>query len=291
MGRRLTLQIRVPIFWVFEFMRLPHMPIVQHSLPTLPRIPLSPHQWSTLLAHTFKATFRQHHGALSALFRSLVPDDGVVIDVGAHAGQFAKLFARLVPEGRVYAFEPGRYARLILSLSLALNRVRNVYVFPVGLGREQEALPLNMPIKSSGSFGFGLSHLSTVGADKRAHMVTESIDVITLDAFSATMPIRRIDLIKADIEGWELQMLQGAADVLTRFRPALYLEVYDEFLLRAGDSAVALASYLSGLGYIAYSVTHDGQAVPTDQVAGGGDLLWLPVERRMDGSVIKQGSA
>lgn len=104
---------------------------------------------------------------------------------------------------------------------------------------------------------------------------------LALDAFCATLPVTRIDLIKADIEGWELHMLRGAAETLTRFRPALYLEVYDDFLRRAGDSAEALAMFLSGLGYVPHAVDKKGRIVAMDAMQAG-DLLWLPTERRQD---------
>ena len=85
------------------------------------------------LAHLLKATLRQHHRELIPVFAPHIPDEAVVIDVGAHAGQFSKLFAKMAPRGRVYAFEPSAYARSILTRSLAFNRLNHVKVVPVGL--------------------------------------------------------------------------------------------------------------------------------------------------------------
>src|ERR1700722_19602393 len=127
--------------------------------PPLPRFPLSWRQLRTYAAHGFKATFKQHHQELIPLFRTYVPEDGVVFDVGAHAGQYAKLFARLVPRGTVYSFEPGLYARSILMVAMALNRISNVRIFPVGLGSSAASLNLHVPVKKSGSVGFGLAHM------------------------------------------------------------------------------------------------------------------------------------
>ncbi len=69
---------------------------------------LSFRQRLTWAAHLFKALAYQYHAELSDQIRPLVPDNGVIIDVGAHSGQHTKIFARLVPHGKVYAFEPGR---------------------------------------------------------------------------------------------------------------------------------------------------------------------------------------
>src|SRR5690242_6265415 len=92
------------------------------------------HVSPTWLAHLFKAVAKQHHRELVPVFARFIPEDGVVLDVGAHAGQFAKIFARLARKGRVFAFEPGTYARSILRLALYLNRARNVAIVPMGLG-------------------------------------------------------------------------------------------------------------------------------------------------------------
>ena len=245
--------------------------------PPLPRIAMRPRQWATFAAHSFKATTQQHHGELFAPFARLIPKDAVVFDVGAHAGQYAKLLARLAPDGTVYAFEPGRYTRAVLMLSMALNRVLNVRVFPLALGAATGMLELRTPIKKSGSFGFGLAHIGEDKKDTRPQAV-ERIDVVTLDAFCAFLNIQRLDFIKADIEGWELQMLKGAAEALARFRPVLWLEVVESSLARAGDSVDALWQFMSERQYLAHRIDGAGTVTPSDARTPG-DILWMPRER------------
>ncbi|MGH7248566.1 MAG: FkbM family methyltransferase, partial [Pseudomonadota bacterium] len=87
-----------------------------------------------LFAHLFKAIFKQHHREMRPLLAPLISDDAVVFDVGAHAGQYTKLFARLARRGRVYAIEPQSYARRILRAAIRLNRVHNVEILPLALG-------------------------------------------------------------------------------------------------------------------------------------------------------------
>lgn len=221
-------------------------------------------------AHLFKAIFKQHHRALAPLVRTLVPEDGIVFDVGAHAGQCTKLFARLAPSGLVVAVEPGSYARLILRTALRLNRLRNVAVLPMALGERSGVALLSVPVKRSGSYGFGLSHLGA--ADARTAEV-EAVAVATLDDVAASLGLERLDLIKADIEGYELRLVMGARATLARFRPALLLELDDGHLARAGDTLAAAWNTLAALGYRPYEPTpaRTPLASPT-----GGDVLWLP---------------
>lgn len=222
----------------------------------------------TWLAHLYKACARQHHRELIPVLRPWIPADAVVLDVGAHAGQFAKLFARLAPQGHVLAVEPGGYALSILRPALRVNRLRHVEIHAVGLGAEPGELTLTMPVKRSGSLGFGLSHFGA-GAG-----VIQRVPVTTVDRLLAGAD--RLDFLKADIEGWELQMLRGAAGTLDRLRPVLWLEVVAAHLARAGDSAEALFAFLDRHGYRAYRPDLTPRPGPAD-----GDSLFVPAERAL----------
>ncbi|MGE0093977.1 MAG: FkbM family methyltransferase [Alphaproteobacteria bacterium] len=223
-------------------------------------------------AHLWKAVAYDHHRELLPML-SWVPADGVVLDVGAHAGQFAKLFASLVPQGRVYAFEPGSYARSILTQVVRLRRLAHVEIVPMGLGDAPGQAQLTMPIKRSGAYGFGLSHLG--GPDRAGPMRTETVEIGTMDAFVRARVLRRVDFIKADVEGWEGRMLAGAQETLERFRPALMLELIGSHLARAGDTLEAVWNSLEQRGYRPYLVgAKEGpQAISAPQ---DGEILWRP---------------
>src|SRR5581483_11408123 len=187
-------------------------------------------RWSPgYAAHLWKAVTQQHHRALLPLFRRFIPDDGVVVDVGAHAGQFAKLFARCAAGGRVYAVEPSAYARSILSVVTRLHRLTNVAIVPVALGDAAGEASRSTPIKASGSYGFGLAHLGAPDA-RWAAIETERVAAMTLDALAAELRLDRLDFIKADIEGSEMRFLVGARQTIARFRPPLLVELNDAHL-------------------------------------------------------------
>lgn len=226
------------------------------------------------IAHLWKAATQQHHRAYRPLFQRYVPRDGVVLDVGAHAGQFTKLFAGLARDGKVYAFEPGAYALSILRRVVALHRLSNVEIVAAGLSDAARTETLHVPVKRSGSMGFGLSHL---GAEAR-ESVAEAITLTTLDAFAAEKKLGRLDFIKADIEGWEMRMLAGGAAAIARFRPALLLEIQAEHLARAGDTPRAVWDLFTGLGYAAERVVPEASAIrlaPAPDPCEG-DILWAP---------------
>ncbi len=198
-----------------------------------------------------------------------------MFDVGAHAGQMAKLFAAMVPRGRVYAFEPGAYALAILRPMVALLGRGRIAIEPIALGAAPGALTLSTPIKRSGSLGFGLSHLGR-GGDGNGFFQHE-VAVETLDDFVRSRGVARIDLIKADIEGWEMQMLLGAKATIARLRPVVFLEVVDAYLARAGDSRAALWRFFEALDYAPHRLA---PGLPPFGEAADGDVVWAPRERQ-----------
>jgi len=228
-------------------------------------------------AHLFKAAFKQHHRALLPLLRPLIAIDAVVLDVGAHAGQYTKLFAKLAPRGRIYAVEPQSYARRILRVALALNRLGNVTILPLALGAKSGTARLTIPVKASGSYGFGLAHL---GPSTRAgEAETEKVAVETIDDLARRLKLERLDFIKADIEGFEQAMIEGARKTLKRLKPALLLEFNQEHLARAGGSVAALWKILKGLGYRPFDPGVGASRAPIPRPRQG-DILWLHREAK-----------
>ncbi|HLG86437.1 MAG TPA: FkbM family methyltransferase [Alphaproteobacteria bacterium] len=223
----------------------------------------------TRMAHLFKAVAKQHHKELIPILRPVLPEDGIVFDVGAHAGQMAKLFARMAPRGRVYAFEPGAYALSILRPAVKLRGRGRITVEPIALGAEPGTLTLTTPIKRSGSYGFGLSHLGFAGEGRSFR---HEVEVDTIDRYVERHRITRLHLIKADIEGWELRMLAGARHTLATLKPALVLEAVDAYLSRAEDSRPALWRFLSDLGYRPHRLE---PGLPPFAPEADGDVVWI----------------
>lgn len=236
---------------------------------------LSIHGKLTYLAHLFKALTRNHHQEYLPILKSVIDDDSIIIDVGAHAGQFTKLFSTIVPNGRVYAFEPGSYARSILNKVILLHHLNNVTQINKGLGESSKEEHLIMPVKKSGSLGFGLSHLRGESQDVK-NTISETINIITLDAFAESESLERINLIKADIEGWEMQLLRGAKSIIKKWHPVLTLEVNRLFLARAGNTPEELWDFLIENGYEIFRLSYSAE----------NKLLAIPSPEPIDGNII-----
>jgi FkbM family methyltransferase len=235
--------------------------------------PLTGRARLTFWAHLFKAVTRQHHRELVPILRPLLPPDGTVFDVGAHAGQMAKLFALMAPKGRVFAFEPGAYALAVLRPMIRLRRLSRISLHPIAFGAKPGTLTLSTPIKRSGSLGFGLSHLGDGG---EAQVFRHDVAVDTIDGFVAARKLDRLDFIKADIEGWEMQMLLGAEGTLRTLRPVVLVEAVDGYLHRAGDSRAALWRFMTEHNYTPHRLE---PGLPLFAPEADGDVVWIPAER------------
>ncbi|MBL8548680.1 MAG: FkbM family methyltransferase [Hyphomonadaceae bacterium] len=224
---------------------------------------------ATQLAHTWKAVTQQHHRELIPRLKPLIPDDGVIVDVGAHAGQFTKLFAGMAPRGRVVALEPSAYARSILAQVVAVHGLKRATIVAAGLSDAPGELTLSTPVKGHGGLRFGLAHFGAPQAGE----ATQTTPIKTLDALVDELGLTRLDFIKADIEGWEIRMLRGARHAIQRFKPAIALELDDPLCARADTRAQEAWDMLAPLGYRGESL-HGAASAPA--YAGPSDYLFIP---------------
>lgn len=234
-------------------------------------------------AHLYKAVFKNYHTALIKNLRKLVSHDAIIFDVGAHSGQFCKQFAKLVPQGKVYAFEPGEYAGSLLKVMLSSHRLRNVELITKGLSDAEGKQTLYLPVKRSGAFGFGLASLLPNTEYAEEKLRTQIIALTTIDSVVNERGLERLDLLKVDIEGWELPVLRGAKQSIQRFRPVVIVEIVERFLARTGARADDFFRLFDALDYTVYKTSeHNGYHLePVNAFSGDCDYVFVPRERNI----------
>lgn len=139
----------------------------------------------------------------------------VFLDIGAFVGWYTIRAAQLVgPAGRVIALEPDPTNRRQLEKNLSLNQIRNCAVLPLAAWSK------------SGRVGW------RPGEQPVWHRVTPAggsaeIEATTVDELVGLLALQRVDWIKLDVEGAEVEVLKGAKETLRVFRPSLYIEVHE----------------------------------------------------------------
>jgi FkbM family methyltransferase len=176
---------------------------------------------------------------MTALF-ALCRERFTVLDIGANIGWTVLNLARLAGHGKVIGFEPDLYNFERCSENLRLNNFKNAEVFNVGLGAH--AGRVNMQVRTPSNRGGNRIAPQGSGA---SHLV----DIVRLDDFPPARDLTRIDLVKLDVEGYELHVMKGAEALLRKHRPMLFIELDDNNLRDQGDSAEDLIHFLLDIGY------------------------------------------
>lgn len=195
-------------------------------------------------------------GEMLGLSRVVRPGD-VCVDVGANYGLYTHELSRLAGDtGRVHSIEPLPEAYRVLSALVALRALRNVDTHQVALGEHAESSVLSVPSRhglpvhgraylTSGARGLGANAEFRSSRDVR-------VEVVNLDGLVARGALRRVDFLKADVEGAELAILRGGAALLAQWHPTLLLEIEDRHTIRYGHRAADVLSWLAARGYRAY---------------------------------------
>jgi FkbM family methyltransferase len=164
----------------------------------------------------------------------------VILDVGANIGSTALLMANRNPNAVIHAFEPHKGNFEKAQKNLSLNNFRMVTFHPFGLGNKSETKKLyEVAGENSG--------MNRILNDDVSLPFTE-IEIKTLDEFAAKHNLRKVDLIKIDVEGFEMHVLEGAAETLKSF-PFLFIELDDNNLRMHQFNAAMLVRHLMNAGY------------------------------------------
>ena len=169
------------------------------------------------------------------LLDQLVKPGAVVVEAGANMGAFTVPLAKNAGNGGlVYAFEPQLAVFQQMCANVALNDLVNVQAFNAGCGAKPGWMPIVRPDPSR-ELNYGGLSLDKLKGDSMVKVRIEKLD-------TAIDP-PRLNLIKADVEGMELQVLKGAKELIAKFRPMLYLEAH------APEDAPKLIRFLRELDY------------------------------------------
>lgn len=186
--------------------------------------------------------------------QDLIRPGSVCIDVGAAADLYTTVVSRLAgPSGQVHSIEPLPFAHLMWANLLGARRAGNVRHHSLALGAEAGTLPISVPYGRHGLVT-GRSYLArnAGGPDSNDEFIGQvqvMVPVEPLDDFCAREAIDRVDFIKIDVEGAELQVLEGGQKVIETRRPTMLIEIEARHIARYGHSVNDVSGWLLKRGY------------------------------------------
>lgn len=167
---------------------------------------------------------------------------GVLFDVGANTGQTLKTLIAHAPDAEIYCFEPA--ATTFRHLEAKFGGRRRIHLFNFALGAEAGRLALQLGDDSE------LNTLVSRGAGG-APDSTQMTEVTTVDAIVAAHGISHVDLLKLDVQGWEMEVMKGATELITNHN---LIFVFAEVAFRSDQNEmqqfVGLHGHLEKCGFV-----------------------------------------
>lgn len=169
-----------------------------------------------------------------------VQSQDVVLDIGVNIGFYLLNFAKKANQGNVYGFEPNPTVFEFAKKNCELNQFQHVKLNNIGLGH----------VASS----FQMAQINdNLGMNK---IVTEStsgsftVQVQRLDDFVNQENITKVDVMKIDVEGFEMNVLLGAEEVINKNKPFLFIEIDEANLNGNKASFQMMSTWLTNKGYV-----------------------------------------
>lgn len=142
---------------------------------------------------------------------------GHIVEVGANIGNHLLYYcSQLAPE-KVYCFEPGQLSLNTLKQNIALNYLDDlVTVYPVALGAKNG-------MGQQQDFQLANTGMNRVTPTEQAN-AGAVVEIRSLDSFE----LAKVDFLKIDVEGAEMEVLEGATETIGRCKPVILVEVFEE---------------------------------------------------------------
>jgi len=197
--------------------------------------------------------FGQYEVEETRFLKSVLKDGEVFLDVGANLGWYSLVLGKQYPNARIVAFEPIPSTVAKLERNIAFNQLSNIEVQAVGLFNSQDNLDFLFAPDVSGATSL------KVAGQPRGNTAIERVQcpTTTLDLFCASRELQP-SLLKIDVEGAELMVVQGADQVLQGV-PVVLMELLRKwskaFDYHPNDVFALMARY----GYQAWVFTASGQ--------------------------------
>jgi FkbM family methyltransferase len=195
-------------------------------------------------------------GDLRFLWKYLQPGM-TFLDIGAYHGVYSVIAAKKLGRGgRLVAFEPSPRERQRMKLHLRFNGIETVILEPYALAAEEGVASLSVVTD-----GFTtMNSLRTPPMDQATKQV--KVETTSLDAYLCREKIDRVDLVKIDTEGGEVDAFRGADRLLKQIRPLIICEVLDLVTRSWGYAAADIMKLLREYDYEWFDILGDGSPRP-----------------------------
>ncbi len=166
-----------------------------------------------------------------------------VLDIGANVGQFCTACNEILDQSKIYAFEPVLTTFATLQKNTA--KIKNIECSTLGFGDRPQTVEMYLQDLST------VNSINPASNKRRSeNQKSQSMEIVTVDDFCTERNISQIDLLKIDVEGFDLNVLMGAKRMLTERKVTyIFIEVTFDNSDAYHRSYQEISTYLEQFGF------------------------------------------
>ena len=195
-----------------------------------------------------------HEPFETELLSKWIKESDYVLDLGANIGYFTLIMSKLVGDsGKVFSFEPSMDNFEILKKNIKVNNCNNVIIENMAVGNKNGEIKLYLSDNQS----MHTLYENTISTNRSV-----TVPIIKLDDYYNKKSINKINVIKMDVEGAELDTLRGMSNILTENKDVvLFVEFNPESIKKAGMLPKDQLAFIDDLGFKIYVIYESAQKI------------------------------
>jgi FkbM family methyltransferase len=188
------------------------------------------------------------------LFLGFSKKSKVILDIGANTGLYSVTAAVSNRAAIIIAVEPYATNTERLTLNVNLNRLTNIEILQKGVGSDNSNILFSVPVNNQICDVLSADHEFTSSFYKgMVNFKQINIPQITIDSLVEEKNLKQIDLIKIDVENYELEVFKGAKNTLKNYDPIIFCEIFVN-----QNKINFFQEFLQPLGYNCYLILKEG---------------------------------
>jgi FkbM family methyltransferase len=188
------------------------------------------------------------------VFKRLIRKNDVIFDIGANTGVYSLVAGTVSKESRIFSFEPNPFNIARLNQNIDVNQLQNVTVVPMAVGADAGKVSFTIPLVP------GITDTSSViesfsRASYQGKLAWRNIEVdqVSVDLYCMVNRIEVVHLLKIDVEGYEVELLNGAKQTIAAHRPVILIETF-----LGGGRRPYFENFVSENNYTIYIIVSGG---------------------------------
>jgi FkbM family methyltransferase len=177
------------------------------------------------IVHSLFYNTNYHEKTDLQLFINLAQYSRCILDIGANTGVYSILTSKSNPKAIIYAFEPYLINAQRLKKNISLNELENIKIIQEAVGEENGSIEMAVPLNDSITDVSSMDYEFSKSIYENVKWQKVQVPITTIDNFRKTIQ-ENVNLIKCDVETFEMSVFKGLLNTLKQDRPTILFECF-----------------------------------------------------------------